>query len=234
MLTHHSTLSFAGHSLHCIAFDPDSFHEHDLFWLPHHAQLHAGGRKRKAEHLAGRIAAVHALRDYGSKAVPGIGEQRQPLWPAGLSGSISHCATTALAVVARQPVGVDREAIFTPQMAAELTSSIIDDEEREILRSSALPFTLALTLAFSAKESLYKAFYGMVNLWSGFDSAKVTAINASRISLRLTALFSAKIAEQVVNVQWQTHGECVITLCLAHPTSQETGPHSPALRDPDG
>ncbi|MDA8477638.1 enterobactin synthase subunit EntD [Citrobacter sp. Awk 4] len=234
MLTHHSTLSFAGHTLHCIAFDPDSFHEHDLFWLPHHAQLHEAGRKRKAEHLAGRIAAVYALRDYGSKAVPGIGEQRQPVWPAGLSGSISHCATTALAVVARQPVGVDMEAIFTPQMAVELTDSIIDNEEREILRSSTLPFTLALTLAFSAKESLYKAFCEWANPWPGFDSAKVSAINASRISLRLTALFSAKIVVHVVNVEWKTRDECVITLCQARPTSQETGPRSPALRDPDG
>lgn len=234
MLTHHSNFSFAGHTLHCIAFEPDSFHEHDLFWLPHYAQLRAAGRKRKAEHLAGRIAAVHALRDYGSKAVPAIGEQRQPLWPAGLSGSISHCATTALAVVSRQPVGVDIEAIFTPQMAAELTDSIIDNEEREILLSSALPFTLALTLAFSAKESLYKAFCGRVNAWPGFDSAKISAINASRISLRLTALFSPNVADHVVNVEWQTRGECVITLCLAHPTFQETGRRSPVLRDPGG
>lgn len=234
MLTHHSTLSFAGHTLHCIAFDPDSVQEHDLFWLPHHAQLHAAGRKRKAEHLAGRIAAVHALRDYGSKAVPAIGEQRQPLWPAGLSGSISHCATTALAVVSRQPVGVDIEAIFTPQMAEELTGSIVDNEEREILRSSALPFTLALTLAFSAKESLYKAFCGRVNAWPGFDSAKVIAINASRMSLRLTALFSPNLVDHVVTVEWQTRGECAITLCQPRPTFQETGPRSPALHDPDG
>ena len=61
MHTTHTTLTFADHTLHIVEFDPDSFHEHDMLWLPHHTQLLSSGRKRKAEHLAGRIAAVHAL-----------------------------------------------------------------------------------------------------------------------------------------------------------------------------
>ncbi|WP_162866062.1 4'-phosphopantetheinyl transferase superfamily protein, partial [Klebsiella pneumoniae] len=77
--------------------------------------------------------------------------------PHGLFGSISHSATTALAVVSRHPVGLDIEAIFSPQVAAELADSIIDNTERKVLLHASLPFPLALTLAFSAKESLYKA-----------------------------------------------------------------------------
>lgn len=68
MLTTHTPLTFADHTLHIVEFDPASFHEQDLLWLPHHAQLLSSGRKRKAEHLAGRIAAVHALREYGDDA----------------------------------------------------------------------------------------------------------------------------------------------------------------------
>ncbi|QUJ02442.1 hypothetical protein KCP75_01860 [Salmonella enterica subsp. enterica] len=41
--------------------------------------------------------AVHALREVGVGTVPGIGDKRQPLWPDGPVGSISHCASTALA-----------------------------------------------------------------------------------------------------------------------------------------
>lgn len=130
MQTTHFPLILAHHTLHYVTFEPDTFHEHDLLWLPHHAQLARAGRKRKAEHLAGRIAAVHALREWGHKNVPGIGEQRQPLWPHGLFGSISHGATTALAVVSRQPVGVDIETIFTPQTAVELASSIVTETEK--------------------------------------------------------------------------------------------------------
>lgn len=114
MHTTHIPLSFASHTLHLVEFAPDSLHEHDLLWLPHYAQLAACGRKRQAEHLAGRIAAVHALREYGSKAVPGIGERRQPLWPPGLFGSISHSASTALAVVSPRPIGLDIDAILHP------------------------------------------------------------------------------------------------------------------------
>ena len=117
MKTTHTALPFTGHTLHFVEFDPASFREQDLLWLPHYAQLQHAGRKRKTEHLAGRIAAVYALREYGYKCVPAIGELRQPVWPAGVYGSISHYGTSALAVVSRQPIGIDIEEIFSVQTA---------------------------------------------------------------------------------------------------------------------
>lgn len=140
MKTTHTSLPFAGHTLHFVEFDPVSFHEQDLLWLPHYAQLQHTGRKRKAEHLAGRIAAVYALREYGYKCVPAIGELRQPVWPAEVYGSISHCGTTALAVVSRQPIGIDIEEIFSAQTARELTDNIITPAEHERLIDCGLAF----------------------------------------------------------------------------------------------
>ena len=157
MKTTHTSLPFAGHTLHFVEFDPANFCEQDLLWLPHYAQLQHAGRKRKAEHLAGRIAATYALREYGYKCVPAIGELRQPVWPAEVYGSISHCGATALAVVSRQPIGVDIEEIFSAQTATELTDNIITPAEHERLADCGLAFSLALTLAFSAKESAFKA-----------------------------------------------------------------------------
>ena len=90
-----------------------------------------------------------------------------------LFGSISHGASTALAVVSTHPVGLDIEAIFTQQTAVELADGIIDNHERPILHHSELPFPLALTLAFSAKESLYKAFSTRHPGYQGFTSAKL-------------------------------------------------------------
>mgnify|MGYP001039880290 FL=1 len=218
MHTTHTPLTFADQTLHIVEFDPNSFHEHDLLWLPHHAQLTAGARKRKAEHLAGRIAAIHALREYGIKTVPGIGEQRQPLWPHGLFGSISHSATTALAVVSCHPVGLDIEAIFSPQVAAELADSIIDNTERKVLLHASLPFPLALTLAFSAKESLYKAFSTQASGLPGFASAKITALTTQHITLQIMPSFSANLGNQDVNVRWFQRGNNIITLCPASPS----------------
>ncbi|MFS9599023.1 4'-phosphopantetheinyl transferase superfamily protein, partial [Klebsiella variicola] len=68
-----------------------------------------------------------------------------------------HCAQRALAVIADRPGGVDIERRFTPQMAAELEDSIISPAEQTALLRSGLPFPLALTLAFSAKERGVKA-----------------------------------------------------------------------------
>ncbi|RFU92777.1 MULTISPECIES: enterobactin synthase subunit EntD [Citrobacter] len=215
MHTTHIPLSFASHTLHLVEFAPDSLHEHDLLWLPHYAQLAACGRKRQAEHLAGRIAAVHALREYSSKAVPAIGERRQPLWPPGLFGSISHSASTALAVVSPRPIGLDIDAIFTPDTAAELADSIIDHHEQQVLQGCPVPFPLALTLAFSAKESVYKAFSAQTRGLPGFASAKIIALTATHLTVQIMPSFSANLGGLNVNVRWTSRDNSVITLCDA-------------------
>ena len=204
MHTTHTPLTFADHTLHIVEFDPASFHEQDLLWLPHHAQLLSSGRKRKAEHLAGRIAAVHALREYGIKTVPGIGRQRQPLWPQKLFGSISHSASTALAVVSRQPVGIDIEAIFTPQTAAELASSIVTHAEQELLANGCLSIEQALTLAFSAKESAFKATQASRQADAGFTQYQIVVLQHNQMILRAH--------HQTYRVQWRFSDNAVITL----------------------
>lgn len=204
MHTTHTPLTFADHTLHIVEFDPASCHDHDLLWLPHHAQLLSSGRKRKAEHLAGRIAAVHALREFGLKTVPGIGTQRQPVWPQGLFGSISHSASTALAVVSRQPVGIDIEAIFTPQTATELASSIVTHAEKELLANSGLSIEQALTLAFSAKESAFKATRTSRQADAGFTQYQIVVLQHNQMILRTH--------HQTYRVQWRFSDNAVITL----------------------
>lgn len=210
MQTHHSTL----HAIQRIDFEPNTFTPGDLLWLPHHAELAHTGKKRQTEHLAGRIAAVHALRAFGEKSVPGIGKNRQPIWPDGLYGSISHCGNTAIAIVARTPVGIDIEAIFSPQLADELASHIASEEELAVLRASALPFPLALTLAFSAKESAFKAYSTQTNGQPGFHSAQVVALDACTICLRFTARFVPAIANSVISINGLINGPHVITCTL--------------------
>lgn len=96
--------------------------------------------------------------------------------------------------------------------ATELASSIIDSDERQILQASSLPFPLALTLSFSAKESVYKAFSDHVTL-PGFDSAKITSLTATQISLNLRPTFAATMAERIVRIGWFQRDNSVITLC---------------------
>ncbi|MCD9160434.1 enterobactin synthase subunit EntD, partial [Escherichia coli] len=129
MHTTHSTFSLAGHTLHRITFDPTTFTDADLLWLPHHAQLADAGRKRKSDHLAGRIAAAHALNE---RVIPGIGPSGEPLWPQGISGSITHSGTQAMAVVVRDRlalIGIDCETILPENEAREIKDGVIDARE---------------------------------------------------------------------------------------------------------
>ncbi|MFA1018656.1 enterobactin synthase subunit EntD [Enterobacter sp. SAT-E-asb] len=189
MHTTHTTFILAGHTVHHVTFDPTTFTDADLLWLPHHAELSNAGRKRKAEHLAGRIAAAHTLDAINERAIPGIGPSGEPLWPEGVSGSITHCGTQAMAVAVRHPdafVGIDCEAILPDREAREIQDGIIDAQEATSLTRSGYPFALALTLAFSAKESLFKALYPRVKMYMGFDCASVTEVTEKTITLALS------------------------------------------------
>ena len=205
MRHHRTVLPLAGYIIQQIDFDPATFQPEDLFWLPYHASLTGWGRKRQAEHLAGRIAAAYALREVGEKRLPAIGDRRQPLWPTPWFGSISHCGQRALAVIADRPVGVDIERRFTPQLAAELESSIIGPAEKTALLRSGLPYPLALTLAFSAKESGFKACHPDVQAGVGFNDFTLAAIKEGNLRLRLSTV--------EYRLQWIQAGEYIITLC---------------------
>jgi enterobactin synthetase component D / holo-[acyl-carrier protein] synthase len=89
-----------------------------------------------------------------------VGPQREPLWPEGFVGSITHTTGLCLAVVADRKrfmgLGVDIE--IAGGVTPELWPSICTDEERSWLGS--LPDdarAAAATLVFAAKEAFYKA-----------------------------------------------------------------------------
>lgn len=212
MQTTHRTLILANHTVHHVTFDPTTFTDADLLWLPHHAELANAGRKRKTEHLAGRIAAAHALPDH---TVPGIGPSGEPLWPEGISGSITHSGTQAMAVVVRHPdarVGIDCEAILPDREAREIQDGIIDAQEAMCLTRSGYPFALALTLTFSAKESLFKALFPQVKTFMDFDCARITRLDERTLTLALTRPQAEFKENTLFTVHWLLNNDRVITL----------------------
>ncbi len=217
MQNQHTTFCLAGAEVHQLEFDAATFLEHDLLWLPHHAQLSHAAIKRKAEHLAGRIAAAHALKALtGRVDIPGIGPQREPLWPREVRGSISHSASLAVAVVVnndRALVGIDIENIMEESIASECWQTVINDAERQRLHS--LPFATAVTLAFSAKESLYKALYYRVNQLLDFTCAEVVALTPLTMTLALTEPLAGFPKGTAFTLHWQIEAERVLTLLCA-------------------
>ncbi|WP_259779419.1 4'-phosphopantetheinyl transferase family protein [Aestuariispira ectoiniformans] len=148
--------------------------------------------KRRAEFLAGRLCAKEALRNLLDEEfdIP-IATDRSPVWPAGTIGSISHTSDIAVAMVASDReywgLGVDCEAVLDRKEASELAHMILAPEE-----PAAAPARLSLaqfiTLAFSAKEALYKAVYKVFGPTIGFHDATISAIGQNQLTLCLTAL----------------------------------------------
>ncbi len=145
-------------------------------------ELRGAVAKRRREFLHGRLCAALALRSAGfPEELPRRG--RAPLWPEGAAGSISHTDTRAIAVVAHGgALGVDCEDLMSPEQAAALHGTLINGSEAA-LRPEGLPFEAYLTLAFSAKEALYKALSGRLETMPGFLDVAVTVVTDKRLSL---------------------------------------------------
>ena len=114
---------------------------------------------RRAEYLAGRYLAQQQLLKMGfGNAKLRKGPDGAPLWPAGVSGSISHTRETAICALHKTvALGIDVENCIPQDEAESLSAGILSSQETRWLKRQSQPFHLLLTLAFSAKESVYKA-----------------------------------------------------------------------------
>jgi 4'-phosphopantetheinyl transferase EntD len=134
--------------------------------------------KRRDEFTTARSCARAALRRLGVAPVPILpGERGAPRWPAGIVGSMTHCLGYRAAALARRrdvvTIGIDAE----PHEA--LPDGVLDaisiEAERAMLARLALdaPRVHWDRLLFSAKESVYKAWYPLTGRWLDFAEADV-------------------------------------------------------------
>ncbi len=129
---------------------------------------------RLAEFAAGRQAARTALAalGHGAVALP-MGPDRAPIWPKGISGSISHAAGLAVAVVrSGAPLGVDIED--DSPLPEDLWPPLTSPEER-----AAFPpgdTGRQVCWLFAAKEALFKAQAQGARAMFGFDAVHMTLV----------------------------------------------------------
>lgn len=141
--------------------------------------------KRRNEFLTGRACARRALAQLGlpAQAVP-PGPRGEPRWPDGVVGSITHCEgfrAAALAPAERMlALGIDAEP--NEPLPPGLLADIALEEERPWLRRLArdAPEVCWDRLLFSAKESIYKAWYPLTGHWLGFEDAVVEVDREAR------------------------------------------------------
>lgn len=148
--------------------------------------------KRRAEYLAGRIAADRVLTALG---YPGFelrsGDDRTPCWPQGIQGALTHHGTLAICIGWHRPkneiagLGIDIETVINAPRTRDLWPGIISAGERAFFATLPCSFATCLTLAFSAKESLFKALYPLVLRCFDFLDVQVVHMQDNRITLVL-------------------------------------------------
>lgn len=166
--------------------------------IPSPTHLNKAVRKRRAEYLASRMVVRNALSRMGIEAaILSNDADRAPVWPVGISGSLSHSHQSIAVLLSRREnrllLGVDCETILRAETAEQMQSVIVTPEEKQRLLESGLPFATALTLAFSIKESLYKALFPLLRQAMDFRAAEITALfpATGQVQLRLTDSFAS-------------------------------------------
>jgi 4'-phosphopantetheinyl transferase EntD len=141
--------------------------------------------KRIGDFAAGRLCARRALEALGVTDFALLpAADRQPRWPPGYVGSITHTEGYSGAVVGRgaqfRSLGVDAETIAS--VHAELWPRILGEAERRELaqlRSPAQRERVA-ALIFAAKEAFYKCQFPLTAEWLEFEDLHIESGDFAR------------------------------------------------------
>ena len=134
--------------------------------------------KRRREFATARACARTALGKLGLPPVPIIpGLRGAPQWPPGVVGSITHCAGYRACAVARGrdviTIGLDAEPHDTLPHGVLGAVASHGEQVRLATLASARPDVCWDRMLFSAKESVYKAWFPLTRRWLNFEDADV-------------------------------------------------------------
>lgn len=186
--------------------------------------------KRRREFTTARACVREAFSQLGlpPSAVTN-GARGEPRWPSGVVGSITHCDGYRACAIARSTdmatIGIDAEphAALPEGVLSKIAGvqelSWLGDRRRE------LPGVHWDRLLFSAKESVYKAWFPVAKRWLDFEDAVVTVnTSAETFAARLLVpgplLGGRRLA--TFSGRWLVSDGLVLTaIALAAPTDQE-------------
>jgi len=135
--------------------------------------------KRRREFTTARACARAGLARLGVPPVPILpGLRGAPQWPPGIVGSMTHCAGYRASAVARADdmltLGLDAEPDDRlPDGVLDVVATADEQAALDALAHTA-PTPSWDRLLFSAKESVYKAWFPLTRRWLGFMEAAVT------------------------------------------------------------
>lgn len=148
--------------------------------------------KRKSEFIAGRYATKIALqasqKENINKEVK-IGKYKQPVFPEGYLGTITHSGSIALCLLTQNKevkfLGVDIEPIINKDDLLALEYRIYSKNEMQHFLNIGIDPYKAATCIFSAKESIFKAYFNELHNNINFQKFKLTNVVNNRNSIEM-------------------------------------------------
>jgi 4'-phosphopantetheinyl transferase EntD len=203
-------------------------HGRDTLFASERAVVAHAVDKRRREFASVRYCARRALRDLGIAPVELLpGDGGAPQWPAGIVGSMTHADTYRGAAVARAAdvitVGIDAEANEPlPDDVREVAAGA--DELAALADLADRPGPCWDRLLFSAKESVYKAWFPVARRWLGFEEARVRLDPAGRFEVDLLVPAPAALERGLTGRWAYADGLLVTAVVVANPSRQRPDP----------
>lgn len=134
--------------------------------------------KRQREFATGRRCARWALARLGvdNASIP-VGTDREPVWPKGVVGSITHSRGFCAAAVTQAPhiMGIGIDAEHHQPLSSVVEASVCRPEELSWIATNTGEENVHWsTVIFSAKECVHKCFFPINRLYLDFHDALVT------------------------------------------------------------
>lgn len=159
----------------------------DIESIPVSGFLAKASPSRVEEFRRGRFCALSALSKLGNynNFIIEVDDDRSPVWPKDVVGSISHSKAYSCSAVAscQELIGIGVDLESSARVKEKLARMIKFNSD--VKSDPRLSTEELLSLIFSAKESFYKALYPQVKCFFGFEDAAVTKINESSFSIEL-------------------------------------------------
>jgi 4'-phosphopantetheinyl transferase EntD len=197
------------------------------FFTPHKHELplhslalqhnHQFSPKRLADFSTGRYCALKTLEQIGIQdAVIPIGEDRAPIWPEGIVGSISHCDSLTGAIVAKSSdhssLGLDIEEIG--RVTRDLWDLVFTKNEKNYLSGLSEDAILVQSTAiFSIKEAFYKFQYPLTKTFLDFLDVEVALPDLKRVYVLADSIDYSSVVRNN-RVSYYVELGCVVAVIL--------------------
>jgi len=137
---------------------------------------------RRTEFLLGRACAHQALAAFHLSHLPILrNENRAPIWPASIVGSISHTENRAVAAVGQRAfvkgIGLDIENLQRPVNIGIQRHVCVSQEKEWLSQFPPDQLEFFVKIIFSAKESIFKCLHPLTGIYLDFRDARIGLVD---------------------------------------------------------